>query len=104
MLKIYDSPSPSLCDTCRNVSRARGDYANELIMECSEFSETPRFPVKSCSLYADANKPTLNDMRGTAWILETDQRTKKFGFLPNAAWRSKHKREAVLDTQNDERY
>lgn len=34
-----------------------------------------------CSKYDDSRMPALHDLYQTAWILESDKRTKKIGFV-----------------------
>ena len=77
--------SESLCTTCRNATIVRGPRLEHDIVECGMLTGHRRritFPVTFCTDYSDRRLPTLRSMEEIAWVLRTDNRTKKIGFVP----------------------
>ena len=74
----------SLCTTCRYATVIRGHRLDEEIVECGQLAgghSLVRFAVASCSRYLHSNHPSLREMEGTAWILRTDAKRKRIGFV-----------------------
>jgi hypothetical protein len=75
---------PSLCGTCRHATVVKGAALRDEIVECDRLS-SPRaripFPVASCSGYSDRRHPSLREMEEIAWILRTDARKNRIGFV-----------------------
>jgi hypothetical protein len=74
----------SLCTTCRYATIVRGHRLDDEIVECAQLSSEHnrvRFPVASCSGYLDRSHPSLREMEDAAWILRTDAKRKRIGFV-----------------------
>jgi hypothetical protein len=62
----------------------RGVNLGQEITECSQLSYTNArvpFAVSSCSHYLDQNRPNLREMEEIAWVLRSDARRKRVGFV-----------------------
>jgi hypothetical protein len=87
-LKIHGGTAkhgePPLCHTCRNATVVKGVSTRHEIIECHRLSEPYdhiRFPVTSCTRYADRRLPSLDDMEDIAWVLRTDKKRCQIGFV-----------------------
>ena len=82
--------SKGLCSTCSYSQIIKGTSDSEELVYCSRLSswEGGRVPftVVECNEWADKSKPSLHDMRQTAWVLSTDKQ-KKYGFQSPKEWR-----------------
>ena len=74
----------SLCLTCRHATIIQGPSLQDHIVDCGQLangrSRVP-FPARSCSGYSDRRQPTLREMEDAAWVLRTDARSKRIGFV-----------------------
>ncbi len=73
----------SLCLTCRSATIIRGARLTDEIISCGKrvIRDEIRFPVASCTGYSDRSLPSLYDLEDVAWVLRSDARTKKIGFV-----------------------
>ena len=75
---------PSLCVSCRHATVVQGPSLHDRIVDCGQLaggrSRVP-FPVASCTGYSDRRQPTLREMEDVAWVLRTDSRSKRIGFV-----------------------
>jgi hypothetical protein len=79
-----DHGEPSLCETCRFATVARGRTLREQLVFCGRMPFTERrvsFAVTSCSEYSDRRQPSLWHMEEIAWVLRSDPRRKTIGFV-----------------------
>jgi hypothetical protein len=75
---------PSLCLSCRKATVLRGSRLGDEEIHCSELWQTRKpvpFPVRSCSAYSDRRQPSLRDMEDLAWVLRTDSKHSRIGFV-----------------------
>ena len=75
---------PSLCLTCRYATVVQGPSLQGRIVECGQLSSGHSripFPVSSCSGYSDRRLPSLREMEDIAWVLRTDPRQHRIGFV-----------------------
>jgi hypothetical protein len=78
----------SLCHTCRYGTIVRGARLRDEIVNCSLLGylhNRVTFPVTSCSDYVSRQHPGLREMEETAWILRTDAKRNRVGFVPSKA-------------------
>ena len=73
---------PSLCLTCRFATIIKGQRLRDEIVECGRVSGRVRFPVASCSEYADRRQASIREMEEIAWVLRSDAQRKHVGFVP----------------------
>jgi hypothetical protein len=72
---------PPLCLTCRFAKVAHGTSSRDSIVYCSQLESRVTFKVTSCSAYADCAHPSLWHMEDIAWILRTDAKRNRIGFV-----------------------
>jgi len=73
-----------LCQSCRWATIVRGPKLSDEIVSCSRLSEQHTritFPVVSCTGFSDRRLTSLRDMEDLAWVLRSDERSKKIGFV-----------------------
>ncbi len=56
--------------------------------------------VIECNRYVDRKQPSLWDMRQIAWVLDTDSKRQRIGFIRSREW-AKHGDEELLPSQFD---
>jgi hypothetical protein len=87
-LKIHGGTAthgdPPLCHTCRFATIITGPRIHDEIVECGRLSDHARitFRVTTCSGYADRRLASIREMEEIAWILRSDPRRNKAGFVP----------------------
>jgi len=92
VVKVKDGTrsGQSLCTTCSYSQILKGSSDSEEVTICSRLEgwRGGRVPFKivECNEWADKSKPSLSDMRQTAWVLSTDKK-KHFGFQSPKDWR-----------------
>lgn len=59
----------------------KGRAASDEIVRCNQIEAAVRFPVTECSVYVHKNHPTLWQMEDIAWILRSDPKQNKIGFV-----------------------
>jgi hypothetical protein len=52
--------------------------------------------VVECSRYGNRSEPSLYDMRQIAWVLQTDSRRQKIGFIRAKQWERKYEDEELI--------
>lgn len=70
-----------LCGTCRFATIIQGTSRHHDFTDCPHAGRID-FPVMSCSRYVDKRRPSLDDMEQIAWVLYTDVKRRKVGFVP----------------------
>jgi len=76
----------SLCHTCRYATIVRGARLRDEIVNCSVLgyrNNRVTFPVTSCSDYVSRQHPSVREMEEMAWILRTDAKRTRVGFVPS---------------------
>jgi len=73
---------PSLCLSCRFSKVVQGPSSRDQIIECSQFDTHVTFKATSCSEYVHHDHPSLWHMEDIAWVLRTDARRRRIGFVP----------------------
>lgn len=72
---------PALCLSCRFATVVRGVSANHEIVRCTRIDQRVTFRVTSCSEYVDRAHPSLYHMEDIAWVLRTDAKRNRIGFV-----------------------
>lgn len=72
---------PALCVSCRFAKVVRGQRAQDEIVHCSQVESRITFKVTACSEYQHRQLPSLWHMEDVAWILRTDPKNKRVGFV-----------------------
>ena len=104
-LKVLDGTrslhAPRLCDTCRHGVVRRGARESDETVFCTLTERALTTRVVDCNRYIDRTAPSLWDMRQIAWVLQTDSRRERIGFIRAKAWEAKHEDEELLPTHLD---
>lgn len=73
--------TPSLCVNCKRSSWAKGEKLKEEIVWCHAFERRITFKVTQCSDWDDKNHASIYEMESIAWVLRTDGKASKIGFV-----------------------
>ena len=79
--------APRLCDSCSNGVVLRGPADSEEFVYCSLVEKPISIRVTECSRYADRSQAPLWVMQEIAWVLHTDAKREKMGFLSAKEWK-----------------
>ena len=73
----------SLCETCSRAFIARGYRQTELMVVCMATWPQVRmpFPVRSCSMYVEKNRPSIREMEEIALVLDRVALKRDAGFV-----------------------
>jgi hypothetical protein len=88
--------APRLCDTCQSGLVRRGAADSDEQIFCTIVEDEVRTRVVECNRYVDRSQPSLWDLRQIAWVLRTDTKRQKLGFLPAREWEKVHSDEDLL--------
>jgi len=87
---------PRLCDSCSSGIVRRGPSESDEHVHCTVTERDVTMRVVECTRYVDRTQPSLWDMREIAWILQTDSKRQRIGFLRAKEWARKHEDEELL--------
>ena len=93
--------APRLCDTCQSGVVRRGAAESDEHIYCRYIRREVRTRVVECSVYVDRSQPSLWDLRQIAWVLRTDSKRQKIGFLRAKEWEREHEGEELLPSHLD---
>jgi len=79
--------APRLCDSCSNGVVLRGAADSEEYVYCSLVEKPIPIRVTECNRYANRSEAPLWAMKEIAWILHSDAKREKIGFLSAKEWR-----------------
>ena len=79
--------APRLCDSCSNGVILRGPADSEEHVFCSLIERPIAMRVTECNRYVDRTQAPLWAMQEIAWVLHTDSKRSKVGFLSANEWR-----------------
>jgi hypothetical protein len=99
-LKVLDgtrsSHAPRLCDTCHSGLVRRGAADSDEHVYCTIMKREVRTRVVDCNRYNDRTTPSLWDLQQIAWVLRTDSKRQKLGFVHAKDWERLHGDEEIL--------
>lgn len=93
--------APRLCDTCTYGVVRRGASESEEHVFCQKIERGVRMRVVECNVYQNRNHPPLWAMKEIAWVLHTDTRRERIGFLKSIEWQRKHEDESIIPGHYD---
>lgn len=93
--------APRLCDSCSYSVIRRGASESDEQIHCTATQRPVRTRIVECTSYVDKSQPSLWDMRQIAWVLQTDSRRERIGFLRAREWQQKHEGEDLLPSHFD---
>ena len=88
--------APRLCDTCQSGVVRKGAPESDEDVYCTITAQRLARAVVECNRYVDRTQPSLWDMRQIAWVLDTDSKRGRIGFLRTQEWEAKHENEDLL--------
>jgi hypothetical protein len=74
----------------------RGPADSEEYIHCSLMEKPIRMRVTECNRYLDRSQPSLWVMKEFAWVLESDSRRQKIGFVTAKEWRKSNQDENLV--------
>jgi hypothetical protein len=85
------SDSESLCKTCRLALRIKGPRQDDEITICGHYgNQVPvPFTVVECNCWDDRTKADVHTMARMAWVVSSDKKGGKIGFLSPSERREK---------------
>ena len=87
------------CNTCRSGLVTRGAAESDEQVFCMMIKGQPvGRPVVECNRYVNRTLPSLWDMRQIAWVLETDSKRQRIGFIRAKEWERKNEDCELLPT------
>ena len=99
-IKVFEGTrsldAPRLCDSCSYGVVTRGPAESQEYIFCSHIEKPITIRVTECNRYVDRTQPSLWAMQEIAWVLHTDSKRKKIGFLSAKEWRSRNGNEDLL--------
>ena len=81
----------SLCLSCKKSTVIKGQSMKYTRIHCNAVEKVISFDVVECSAHVNRNHPSLGDMYEDAWVLRTDSKTRKIGFVRNKDLDSKER-------------
>jgi hypothetical protein len=88
--------APRLCDTCQSGVVRRGAPDSDEEIHCLITQHRLARAVVECNRYVDRSQPSLWDMRRIAWVLDTDSKRTRIGFVRAGEWETKHPDEELI--------
>lgn len=88
--------APRLCDSCANGVVMRGPADSEESVFCSLMERPVQMRVTDCNRYVDRAQPALWAMKEIAWVLESDSKRQKIGFITAKEWRKLNRDEDLV--------
>ena len=82
----------SLCLTCKWSTIVRGQRLRDEIVRCGQLDQPITFHVTSCTRFVDRQHPAIHEMEEMAWILRTDAKRNRVGFVQakKLSWTDRH--------------
>jgi hypothetical protein len=93
--------SPRLCDTCQYGVVRRGAPESDEEIFCTLTEQRLARAVVECNRYLDRTLPSLWDMRQIAWVLDTDSKRQRIGFIRAREWERNNPDEELLPSPPD---
>ncbi len=73
-----------LCHSCRYATVVKGVSFRHEVVECGQLAfgrGRITFPVTSCTQFVARTHPSIREMEDIAWVLRTDAKRKRIGFV-----------------------
>lgn len=93
--------APRLCDSCEYGVVRKGASESDEHVFCNHIRRGVKIRVVECNQYQDRALPSLWDMRQIAWVLQTDSKRQKVGFMRAKEWERKYEDEELLPSHLD---
>lgn len=93
-----------LCDSCSNGVVMRGPAESEERVYCMLMERKLEMRVTECNRYVDRAQPPLWAMKEIAWVLQSDSKRQKIGFVPAKEWRQRNENDNLLPAEFEARF
>jgi len=70
-----------MCDSCQSGVVRKGASESDEHIFCTHINCGVEIRVVECNQYQDRSQPSLWDMRQIAWVLQTDSKRQRIGFM-----------------------
>jgi len=91
--------APRLCDSCSTGVVMRGPAESEEYVHCALMEKPVRMRVTECNRHIDRTQPSLWAMKEIAWVLQSDSKRQKIGFVTAKEWRKLNEDENLVPLQ-----
>jgi hypothetical protein len=91
--------APRLCDSCSNGVVMRGPAESEEQVYCMLMERNIEMRVTECNRFVDRARPSLWAMKEIAWVLESDSKRQKIGFVTAKEWRKLNENENLVPVE-----
>lgn len=102
-LKVFQgtrsAEAPRLCDSCSNGVVMRGAAESEEFVHCALMEKPIQMRVTECNRYIDGSRPSLWAMKEIAWVLQSDSKRQKIGFVTAKEWRKLNEDENLVPSE-----
>lgn len=98
------SDAPRLCDSCSNGVVMRGPAESEERIYCMLMERKLEMRVTECNRHVDRAQPSLWAMKEIAWVLQSDSKRQKIGFVTAKEWRERNEKESLLPQEVEARF
>jgi hypothetical protein len=88
--------SARLCDSCSSGLITRGAMDSDEGVFCNWTQRPVNRRVVECNRYQNSSEPSLYFLEQIAWVLRTDSKRQKVGFVSASEWRRKNPDENLL--------
>jgi hypothetical protein len=92
-----------LCDSCSNGVVMRGPAESEERVYCMLMERKIEMRVTECNRYIDRAQPSLWAMKEIAWVLQSDSKRQKIGFVTAREWRARNENENLVPAELEAR-
>lgn len=92
-----------LCDSCSNGVLMRGPAESEERVYCMLMERKLEMRVTECNRYVDRTQPSLWAMQEIAWVLQSDSKRQKIGFVTAKEWRRRNENENLVPLEFEAR-
>ena len=93
-----------LCDSCSNGVVMRGPAESEERVYCMLMERKLEMRVTECNRYIDRTQPSLWAMKEIAWVLQSDSKRQKIGFVTAQEWRKRNEHEDLVPAEFETRW
>lgn len=93
--------APRLCDSCSSGVVMRGPAESEERVYCWLMEKPIEMRVTECNRYVDRSQPSLRAMKEIAWVLQSDSKRQKIGFVTAKEWRKLNENESLVPADID---
>jgi hypothetical protein len=88
--------APRLCDSCVSGVIRRGASESDEHVFCTATRRNVDIRVVECNIYRNRSHPPLWALKEIAWVLQTDSRRERIGFIKAKEWERKHENDDLL--------